>query len=154
MTKKLAVISFALLLLVGSGYWLATQSNADASAGLVAAGVEQAELHVPTKAQPVAELVVRDPVAVGSNKPTTDDVHPDPGFAALVVRLRWSQDDSPASSVAVRALPQPGSYVHECSGLTDDEGEVVLRRIRPGRCWLVSSFTSLEQVDLVAGEVL
>lgn len=55
--------------------------------------------------------------------------------------------------MGVLAKPQPGSLLTERDGLTDARGTLVLRRIRPGPCWLTSPFTKPLNVDLAPATV-
>lgn len=150
MAKKLVVVIPALALLLGGGAWALWQADADGQMPETTRAVG-AEIE-GRQQQPLANELVAEPTQREAVLPVSGEVV-DPGFATLVIRIKWQHDGSPAQAVGVRVLPQPGSRFLNHAGLTDITGTLRLQGIRPGPCWLTSAFTKLAELDLDAGVV-
>lgn len=153
MGKKLVWLVPAVLLLLGSGaFWWQHQAEARvplAPAPAVAAALPAAPTPRPSEAAAnPTELRAEREAAIAPGAPLAE-----PGFATLVVRLRWVEDHSPAVSVGVRVRPRIGNRVSERERLTDHSGRVVLARIRPGKCSLETTFTEVQWLELEAETV-
>lgn len=154
MGKKIVWLVPIVLLVLGGGAFWWQQRDAAAGAPVAPAPAVAASLPAthaaaptPTTANAPAQRTEREAAE------RADQATAEPGFATLVVRMRWADDHSPAANVGVLAKPQPGSLLTEREGLTDARGTLVLRRIRPGPCWLTSPFTKTLNLDLTAAMV-
>ncbi|HEX6813254.1 MAG TPA: sigma-70 family RNA polymerase sigma factor [Planctomycetota bacterium] len=152
MGKKLVWLVPGLLLVLGGGTFWWQQRTADApppaSPVAVAAPLPAATSPQAAPASPAAaDRVERQEVAA------TGEPAAEPGFATLLVRMRWADDGTPAADAGVSARPQPGSQLTEREGLTDAQGRLVLRRVRPGPCWVTTAFTEVARLELAAGAV-
>ena len=151
MTKKLVWLVPTLLLMLGGGAFWWQQGNATALPALP----EPIAAALPNAAHqngPVAELALTAPSRRAAATPL-DAIAPEPSFATLVVRITWAENRTPAARVGVRVLPQPSSTTSEREGVSDATGSAVVHRIRPGPCWLVTTFTELHRLDLAANTV-
>lgn len=152
MGNKLPWLAPSLLLLLGGGVFWWQQRSVDAATPTVPAPVVASSLPAAiTPAEPTPPPTAGNAPAEGNEREAaepSDQLAAEPGFATVVVRIRWADDHSPAANVGVLAKPQPASLLTERDGLTDARGTLVLRRIRPGPCWLTSPFTRPLNVDL------
>ncbi|MBL8754088.1 MAG: sigma-70 family RNA polymerase sigma factor [Planctomycetes bacterium] len=150
MGKKLVWLVPILALVLGSGAFWWQQRNADAIAPQeptdpATATLPADELRSPKTTTSNAALAATERAAATTGTPPADR-----DFATVVVHLRWADDHTPAANVGVVAMPQPGSLLTEREGVTDAQGRLVLERIRPGSCWITSSFTEVQKMELAA----
>lgn len=155
MGKKLAWFVPAVLLLLGGGaFWWQQQQQAEAGAPPVPAPAVVAA--VPVVPPPRTTTAAANPTELrtereAANAPDTPLAAP--GFATLVVRIRWADDQSPAANVGVHLRPHPGNRVNERERLTDHSGTAILARIRPGKCSVETTFTEVQWLELEAETV-